>query len=251
MQNGNQRQEPIHVSSEESNLLAGRVVSILHGLTRTSVKLVTDNEATLGVRCSSEHFQEMNMHIGQRVVAQIRADAVLLGAAGVWPGGYRWNRWTGRIVLVEPGAEVPAITVKLEGKSCTLKCTGPVVGQPLRPEAWDPVSIVIDPEQVALMPQQSATRTRWTTTDVPTSERRVWLKARVEAVRKSASGSVVALDVGGAHISALVCGDHDAPFEWTPGLPVEMHIDQWDAWLRPTGEGLDAILCKLVYETSV
>ena len=251
MQNGNQRQEPMHVSFEECNLLAGRVVSILHGLTRTSVKLVTDNEATLRVRCSSEHFQEMNMHIGQRVVAQIRADAVLLGAAGVWPGGYRWNRWTGRIVLVEPGAECPLITVKLQGKSCTLKCTGPVVGLTSRPEAWDAVSIVIDPEQVILMPQQSATRTRGTTTNVRTPERRVWLKARVEAVRKSASGSVVALDVGGAHISALVCGDQDALFEWTPGLPVEMHIDQWDAWLRPAGEGLDSVMCKLMYDTSL
>lgn len=138
----------MHVSFEECNLLAGRVVSILHGLTRTSVKMVTDNEATVRVRCSSERFQQMSLHIGQRVVAQIRADAVLLGVAGMWPGGDRWNRWTGRIVLAEPGVEVPVITFKLQGKSCTLKCTGPVVGQALRPEAWDAVTIVIDPEQV-------------------------------------------------------------------------------------------------------
>ncbi len=44
MQNGNHRQEPMPVSFEECNLLAGRVVAILHGLTRTSVKVVTDNE---------------------------------------------------------------------------------------------------------------------------------------------------------------------------------------------------------------
>ncbi len=180
MQNGNPRQEPMHVSSEECNLLAGCVASILHGLTRTSVKVVTDNEATLRIRCSSESFQQMSLHIGQRVVAQIRADAVLLGMAGTWPGKDRWNRWTGRIVLVEPGAERPLMTVKLQGKSCTLKCTGPVVGQTSRPEAWNTVNIVVDPEQVVLMPQQSARRIKW-----PHAGPKVWPGAT--ATRSSSS----------------------------------------------------------------
>src|SRR5207249_98137 len=80
---------------------------------------------------------------------------------------------------------------------------------------------------------------------------RVWLKARIEAIRKSASGSVVSLDVRGTQISALICGDQDIPYEWAPGLPVEMHVDQWEAWLRPAGDGIDAVMCKLMYETSL
>jgi molybdopterin-binding protein len=234
------------------NLVAGHIGSILHGLTRTTIKVVTEDGATIRLRCPSERFQQMSLHIGQQVMAQIHANAVLLGMAGTWPGGDRWNRWTGRIVLVEPGAERPLITVKLQGKSCTLKCTGPGVGKSSRPEAWDTVNIVIDPEKVALMPQRSAGRSRWAATSAGTYERpRVWLKARVEAVRRAESGCVVSLDVGGAHVSALVCGDQDALCEWAPGLPVEMHVDQWDAWLRPAGDDIDAVMCKLMYDTSL
>jgi len=77
---------------------------------------------------------------------------------------------------------------------------------------------------------------------------RVWLKARVEAVRRSDSGSVVSLDVGGTRVSAVLCRDHAILCVWAPGLPVEMHVDQWEAWLRPTGDRIEAIMCKLVYD---
>ncbi|WP_447983560.1 hypothetical protein [Nitrospira sp. Nam74] len=252
MQNGNQRQGPPEISSDTWNLLSGRVVSTLHGLTRTTIKVMTDDDAIFRIRCSPERVEERSLHIGQQVVAQIHVNDVLLGMGGIWPGGDRWNRWPGRIVLVEPGAERPLITVKLQGVSRTLQSTGPVVGQSFRPEAWDPVNIVIDPEKVALMPQQNARRSRWTATRASTYQHpRVWLKARVETVRRAGTGWLVSLDVGGAHVSALVCGDQDVLCEWVPGLPVEMHVDQWDAWLRPTGAGPDAIMCKLTYDTSL
>jgi molybdopterin-binding protein len=235
-------------SSSVWNHLAGRVISILHGLTRTRVKLMTEDEVILTVRCPSEKFKQTSLRIGQHVIAQVNAHDVLLGTVGKWPGKERWNRWSGRIVLVNPRDSAPLITVKLQGKGCTLTSTGPVVGQPLRPEAWEAVSIVIDPENVTLTPHMFATHD----TTIRTHERhRVWLKARVEAVRKSASGSVVSLDVGGSHISALVCGDQAIPYEWAPGLPVEMHVDQWEAWLRPAGDSIDAVMCKLMYETNL
>jgi molybdopterin-binding protein len=243
--------QSMNMLSSVWNLLAGRVISILHGLTRTTIKVMTE-DAILRIRCSPERVQERSLHIGQQVVAQIHANDVLLGMAGTWPGGDRWNRWTGRIVLVDPGMSDPMITVKLQGKSCTLKSTGPVVGQTFRPEAWDAVNIVIDPEKVSLMPHQFASRTRWTSTSPRIyGNNRVWIRGRVEAVRKAESGCVISLDVGGAHISALICGDQDALCEWVPGLPVEMHVDQWDAWLRPTGEGVDAVMCKLMYDTGL
>jgi molybdopterin-binding protein len=251
-----QRKDSIQMSSSSSstvwNHLAGRVISILHGLTRTTIKVMTEDEVILTTRCSSEYFQLVCVQIGQCVTAHVTADAVLLGTGGIWPGRERWNRWTGRIVLVDPGLSDPMITVKLQGKSCTLKSTGPVVGQTIRPEAWEMVNIVIDPEKVALMPQQIARQSRWAVTSAATYERpRVWLKARVEGVRRAESGCVISLDVGGAHVSALVCGDQDALCEWVPGLPVEMHVDQWDAWLRSAGDGVDAVMCKLMYDTSL
>ncbi|MES4785607.1 MAG: hypothetical protein C4294_07060, partial [Nitrospiraceae bacterium] len=131
------------------NLITGQVVSILHGLTRATMKVTTEDHTIFRARCPSELFP---------------ADAVLLGTAGVWPGKDRWNRWTGRIVLVEPGLSAGAITVKLYGKSWTLTSTGPIIGQPLRPQAWDPVNIVIDPERISLVPQQAvhASQHNWT-----------------------------------------------------------------------------------------
>ena len=168
MQNRDQMEGPLGISSDMWNLLSGRVVSTLHGLTRTTIKMMTDNDAILRIRCSSERVQERSLHIGQQVMVQIHANAVLLGMGGIWPGGDRWNRWPGRIVLVEPGAERPLITVKLQGISCTLKCTGPVAGQSFQPEAWDPVNIVIDSEKVTLMPQQNAGRSRWAATRAST-----------------------------------------------------------------------------------
>jgi len=243
---------PLGNSGPRWNYITGRVSSILHGLTRATIKVMMEDDVSFKVRCASDMFEEMNLRIDQPVVARINAHDVLLGAAGIWPGKERWNRWNGRIVLVNPADSDPLITVKLQGKSCTLVSTGPVIGHSLRPETWEPVSIVIDPETISLAPYLQTTRQRWTATHVPIHERhRVWLKARVEAVRKSDSGSIVSLDVGGTHISALVCGDDDIPYEWAPGLSVEMHVDQWEAWLRPAGDGLDAVMCKLVYETRV
>lgn len=239
---------PLDSSGPMWNRLSGRVISILHGLTRTTVKLMIEEEIILTMRCPSKRFEPMNVRIGQHVIAQVNAHDVLLGTVGRWPGKERWNRWSGRIVLINPRDSAPLITVKLQGKGCTLTSTGPVIGQPSQPEVWEPVSIVIDPENVTLTPHMFATHD----TTIRTHERhRVWLKARVETVRKSESGSVVSLDVGGSHISALVCGDQDIPYEWAPGLPVEMHVDQWEAWLRPAGDGIDAVMCKLIYETSL
>lgn len=243
---------PFGSSGPRWNYLTGRVSSILHGLTRATVKVMTEDDVSFKVRCASDVFEEMSLRIDQPVVARINAHDVLIGMAGMWHGKERWNRWNGRIVLVNPADSDPLITAKLQGKCCTLVSTGPIIGLSLRPETWEPVSIVIDPETISLTPYLHATRQRWTATHVPMHERhRVWLKARVEAVRKSDSGSIVLLNVGGTHISALVCGDQDIPYEWAPGLPVEMHVDQWEAWLRPAGDALDAVVCKLMYETNV
>jgi hypothetical protein len=54
------------------------------------------------------------------------------------------------------------------------------MGQPLRPEAWEPVTIVIDPENVILSPHPRATHDIGAATSVRMHDsHRVWLKARV------------------------------------------------------------------------
>lgn len=46
----------------------------------------------------------------------------------MWPGRERWNRWAGRIVLVESGHSAPMIAVKIQGKNRMLKSAGQVPG---------------------------------------------------------------------------------------------------------------------------
>ena len=41
MQKGDQMERPLEITSDTWNLLSGRVVSILHGLTRTTIKVMT------------------------------------------------------------------------------------------------------------------------------------------------------------------------------------------------------------------
>ena len=122
---------PLDSSGPIWNRLDGHVVSILHGLTRTTVKLLIEDEVVLTVRCSSEQFEPMG-RVGHHVTAQLNAYDVLLGTTGTSLGKERWNRWSGRIVLVGPGSCSPLITVKLQGKGWILKSMGPVVGQPGR-----------------------------------------------------------------------------------------------------------------------
>lgn len=148
---------PLSSSGPRWNYLTGRVVSMLCGLTRTTVQVMTADGVNLKARCASEIFEEMSLRIDQPVVARINAHDVLIGMAGMWPGKERWNRWSGRIVLVGPMDFAPLLTVKLQGKTCTLTSSGPVIGQRLRLEAWEPVNIVIDPENVALSPYLQAT----------------------------------------------------------------------------------------------
>ncbi len=235
------------LSARVWNVVSGRVVSILHGLTRTTIKVTMEDQATLRVRCASEFFERVGFHVGQQVIARIPAEEVLLGTMGIWPGNNRWNRWGGRIVLVEPEVSAPISTVKPQGKSWTLKSTGPVVGQPLPPQVWEPVTIVIDPEKVTLVPQLvgNMSRSKWAALQTAGNSP-VWLRARIESVRTGAQGSVISLDVGGAQVSALI-GRDEAQCEWVPGLPVEIHVGQWDAWLRPAGDRTDPIFCRLIY----
>jgi hypothetical protein len=88
--------------------------------------------------------------VGQRVVAIIPAGAVQLEWGMFRRSRQRWNRWIGRVVLVEQLEAGLVYTVKVHGIEWTLKSCGPVLGaqQPMRP--WDIVNVVVDPQLVEL-----------------------------------------------------------------------------------------------------
>jgi hypothetical protein len=86
--------------------------------------------------------------MGQQVVATIPAEAVRLEAGMFRRSKERWNRWIGRIGLVESGEAGIVYTVKIHGEKWTLKGYGPVVGVEKPSKTWDDVNVVVDPEKV-------------------------------------------------------------------------------------------------------
>lgn len=89
--------------------------------------------------------------VGQQVVATIPAHAVTLEAGMFRRSTQRWNRWIGRIVLVEQRQGARLYTVKIHGEEWTLKSSGVVVGDEHAMRPWDVVNVVVDPQQVDLM----------------------------------------------------------------------------------------------------
>jgi hypothetical protein len=88
--------------------------------------------------------------VGQRVEATIPAEAVRLEAGIFRRSKQRWNRWIGRIVLVESGDSGAVFTVKIHGEGWTLKGYGPVVGERKPSKTWDVVNVVVDPQRIDL-----------------------------------------------------------------------------------------------------
>lgn len=137
-------------SSPTCNVVAGPVVAIHRGLTRTGIRMRVGERTDLRVKWLSHHGTVSGVKIGQWVIAMIPAEAVRCEAGEFRQGKTRWNRWIGRIVFVEPVRTAPLITVKLHGEYWTLRSTGPLFGQRRRPQVWDTVNIVIDPTQVRI-----------------------------------------------------------------------------------------------------
>ena len=83
-------------------------------------------------------------------MATIPAEAVRLEAGMFRRSKQRWNRWIGRIVLVESGNAGVIYTVKIHGENWTLKSYGSVVGARQPSKTWDVVNVVVDPQKVGL-----------------------------------------------------------------------------------------------------
>ena len=130
------------------NRVMGVVQSRHVGLVRAGVRVQLMERTDLRVKWPIE--EEWCFVVGQRVVATIPAEAVRLEAGIFRRSKQRWNRWIGRIVLVESGHIGTVFTVKIHGEGWTLKAYGPVVGARLPSQAWDEVNVVVDPQSIDL-----------------------------------------------------------------------------------------------------
>jgi hypothetical protein len=141
-------QGSISVEGAIVNWIAGVVHSRYIGLVREGVRIKMLDRIDLRVRWpigEPQYFVD-----GQHVIATIPAEAVRLEAGMFRRSKQRWNRWIGRIVLIEHLEGGPVYTVKVHREEWTLKSLAPVLGaqQPSKP--WDVVNVVVDPQAVEL-----------------------------------------------------------------------------------------------------
>lgn len=218
------------------NVLTGIVTSRTEGLTRNTLRIRVGERTDLRVRWSSFYSAYNAIGVGQAVRIAIPESAVQLEAGGFRRGKQRWNRWIGRVVLVNRTNDDPAITVKLHRDSITLRSVGLVIGAHASLAAWDTVNIVVDPQQVRLAPirrpcsQMMSALSSCSRVDSQPSS--VWLRATIQSVRSIQAGLLVALNVGGVNLFALIEAGPTAVPPWTVGASVEININGCDAWVR-------------------
>jgi len=230
------------------NVLSGIVISRTQGLTRTTLRIRVGERTDLRVRRWAPFPMADTIEIGQTVHITIPAEAVQLEAGGFRRGKQRWNRWIGRVVLVNRNNHDPVTTAKIHRDSITLHSVGPVIGADFL-TTWDTVNIVVDPHEVGVTPigrpcrQMGASLSSFPLVDSQPSL--VWLRASIRSVRAIPTGLFVALNVGAVRISTVIEPNLSAMLSWMVGTPVEISINRCDAWIRRCAES-PMVLCSAV-----
>ena len=143
------RQGSISADGIIVNWIAGVIQSQYVGLQRAGVRIKVGARADLRVRWAIEKNRQFA--IDQEVVAAIPSQAVRLESGLFRRSKQRWNRWIGRIVLVEQREGTRLYTVKIHGEEWTIKSSGLVLGDEQAMRPWNVVNVVVDPQQVDLM----------------------------------------------------------------------------------------------------
>ena len=140
------KQGSINVDGTIVNWIGGVVHSRYIGLVREGVRIKVLDRVDLRVRWpigEGRYFAD-----GQQAIAVIPAEAVRLEAGMFRRSKQRWNRWIGRIVLIEHLEAGLVYTVKVHRQEWTLKSLGPVLGAQQPGKPWDVVNVVVDPQAV-------------------------------------------------------------------------------------------------------
>ena len=130
------------------NWVRGVVHSHHVGLVRSGVRIKVGVRTDLRVRWTKKEGR--SFVVGQPVVAMFPAAMVRLESGMFRRGKQRWNRWVGRIVLIEQVEAGALYTVKVHGEEWTIKSWGPFLGMQGASRSWDVVNIVVDPQVVEL-----------------------------------------------------------------------------------------------------
>jgi hypothetical protein len=140
------------LSDARINVVDGVVQAHHRGPIRPTVRIGAGRAIAVRIRLPID--DDRGFFQGQPVRATIPAEAVRLEAGFFRQSRQRLNRWYGRIVLITPLDDGYLITAKLHGEGVTLTSTLPVMGSIHSARTWDPVTIVIDPHRIELVPRQ-------------------------------------------------------------------------------------------------
>src|SRR5262245_20244279 len=231
------------------NVLWGVVTSRREGLTRTTLRIRIGERTDLRVRRLGTFPTTNTIEVEQTVRITIPADAVQLEAGWFRRGKQRWNRWIGRVVLVNQTNHDLITTAKIHRDSIALHSVGPVIGAACL-TIWDTVNIVVDPHQVGVTPiGRPCRRVRPSlSSSLPVAPQPslVWLRGTIRSVRAIPKGLFVALSVGGVRISTIIEPNLFTMLSWIVGSPVAISISPYDAWIRRCAESPTA-LCSTVF----
>lgn len=231
-------------------VLSGTVEAVHQGLTRISVRLVTGNHTRVRVRWPEEDGRALSFRVGQKVLVRVPADAVCLEAGLFRQGRRRWNRWIGRVVLVQQERDLAVVTVKLHGDDVIVTSTQSIGSRAPSLQTWDTVNVVIDPSRVTLhaekpdrTAQQAGIRWAWHAD----RDARIWLRARLTDVQQTSEGHLLSLDLGGAYVSAQIAPSSRSSVGWVPGERVDVQVGVWEAWIKRAHDTMALVPCRLLH----
>lgn len=232
------------------NVLTGVIEAVHRGLTRISVRLVTGHHTRLRVRWPEQRSRDLSFLVGQRIRAHIPTEAVSLEAGLFRQGRRRWNRWIGRVVLVQRERDLVLVTVKLHGDDVILTSAQPIDSRAARLQTWDTVNVVVDPSRVTLQakrPEQTDGSVSLQRAWHAYRDARIWLRARLTDIRQTSEGELLSLDLGGAYVSAQITASHRSSVEWVPGERVDVQVGVWEAWIKRAQGPMAPVPCRLLH----
>lgn len=233
------------------NIVPGRVTALHQGLVNMGIRVCVGERTDLRIRWPLGACTLAELVPGRGVKAVIPAEAVHLESGFFRLGKRRWNRWIGRIVLVETQGDNRVVTVKLHHDQVTLKCCGSMTGSNWVPRVWDTVNIVVDPMKIDLDDSVSREAMRTVSYDGGTfdsfQDARIWLRAEVREVVKAPEGTFLTLLIGTARVSLLVGREGDSFGLWRSGMVLEIHVGRYEAWIKPSGSDSVPVLCGVLY----
>lgn len=234
------------------NVFSGIVMSRTDGLTRTTLRIRIGERTVLRVRWlgrSAAH--DTTIDVGQPVRVVIPEEAVQLEVGGFRRGKQRWNRWIGQVVLVYHSNHDLVTTVEIHHNDMTLRSRGPVIGARDQLMTWDAVNVVVDPQQVRLIPLQPSSggsRDFDLSSHSAPPLASLWLRATVRSLRSTQTARHIALNVGGAKVAVLIeTTGRSVPF-WNAGVSVEISIGHGEAWIRRDADS-GALPCCVLHSS--